>query len=169
MITSVLSYDIAYQLASGEKFTIERFFYGGDNNDYIMFSHYSFIYHYPGFNKQFKGGISHSFHRLELQCHLCKQKPERNSAGVGNIYLLHNGASHPETIIGERVPDGKKIRIEYKAVPNKPPYRSLLICHCRKCIKGYFPFDRYYYGEINKKVMTSDNAAFERLKKKLNQ
>lgn len=168
MITSVLSYDVAYEMASGEKWSLERFFKGGDNNDYMIFSHYNFIYHYPEWGKKFKG-VDYSFHQIELQCNICKKKPDRNYAGVGIIYLLHNGASHPETIIGERILDGKKIKINYKTVPNEPPYRSLMICHCRNCIKGYFPFDRYYQGEINKKEMTSDKASFERIKKMLNQ
>lgn len=164
MTVSFLSYRIAEEIASGEKFTIERFYKGGDVNDYISFCHYNFFYHYPEFGTKFKGDKESSFHQVEICCHICKMKPERNYAGIGTIYLLHNGASFPEVIIADRIPGKKKIEFEYKAVPNAPPYEAHMICLCRNCIKGYFPFDRHYNNEVNKKEMVSNKEAFARIK-----
>jgi hypothetical protein len=150
MITT-LTYNLAKQICSGEKWSLEDFYKNGNCNDVFMFPHYNFFYSYPEFGKKWANGKYCEFHRIEIACHMCKTKPNRIYAGIGNIYLLHNGISD-ETICvskGHEIVRGRKI-MSYEYVPNTPKL-SRFICLCENDIGSYF----HYGNNKNNKIPIS--------------
>jgi hypothetical protein len=139
MITT-LSIRVADAIRSGPSFWLNDFIAFGDCNDVFPFAHHNFFYSYPEFGKQWPDGKPCEFHRVDTGCHLCGYQPSRNHAGVGNLYLLHNGVSDEQILVrtGATVIRGREIQHK-EWVPNTPRL-SRMILLCPQHAKGYFPF-----------------------------
>jgi hypothetical protein len=87
MITQ-LTLKIAEAICSGEMVSLESFFKNGLSNQYFLFSHYNFYYSYPEWQKKWPNSQDCQYHRINVACHCCGKIPDRNYAGVGNIWLM---------------------------------------------------------------------------------
>ncbi len=141
MNTSTLTYNLATKLCSGQSFSLSNFYEKGGCNEVFFFTHRAYFYSYPEFGKSWTNGNSCEYHRVETVCHICKEKPERNYAGVGSMWLLHNGVSDNKILskVGEKVVRGKVIPI-LNYVPNTPRL-SRMILLCDQHIGSYFKFN----------------------------
>lgn len=84
-----ITYNLAFEICSGTRWDILDFYNKSKEKEILSLSHYNFFYSYT---KQGK----HQFHRINTRCLVCNEEPERNHAGVGNLYLL-NPAPKNET------------------------------------------------------------------------
>lgn len=139
MTVSTLTYNVASRIISGVAFGLDKFHSEGGCNQYIMFAHHNFFYSYEnvwdknGERVSYQNGKDQwiEYHQLNIKCHLCDDEIERNHAGAGTIYLLHNGISDDEILTGKKG--------NYHYIKNTPKL-SQFICLCQEHIKGYFPF-----------------------------
>lgn len=111
---STLTLNVALAICGSNGLTVKRFAEQAGANEYMAFTHFIFFYSFPEFGKKWKSGKDCEFHRVYTQCHICKEKPERNLAGVGFIYLLNNSISN-----------------------NK----NRMICLCEKHVSSYFKWN----------------------------
>lgn len=88
---STLTLNVALAICGSNCDIVTRFSQEADTNEYMLFTHFNYFYSYPEFGKKWKLENDCEFHKVQIKCHLCQQLPERNYAGVGHIYLLHNG------------------------------------------------------------------------------
>lgn len=140
-ITSI-SLAVASMICSGPKFELLHFAENGNCNHVLLFSHYNFFYTYPVWGTKWKNGKDCQFHRLHTKCHLCDYTPERNYAGIGNIYLLNNGISDAEILVktGESIKRGRIIT-HTQYVPNTPRL-SRMVLLCPTHAKQYFNYKK---------------------------
>lgn len=87
MVTQ-LTLKIAEVICSGEKVSLEMFYNNGEYNEYFLFSHYNFYYSYPEWQKKWSNDQICQYHQINVACHCCSKIPNRNYAGVGNIWLM---------------------------------------------------------------------------------
>ena len=90
MTISKVSLKIASELASGERFSLEKFFLKAKPGEIFDFWHYHFFYSYPEFGKQWTNDQCCQYHEVTTHCSKCQENPDRNYAGVGSLYLLMN-------------------------------------------------------------------------------
>lgn len=142
MPITTLTYNLAEKIRSGPSYELDEFVKNGSCCEYINLCHYNFFYSYPEWQKKWPNGQEQQFHRVDIKCHLCDYRPERNYAGIGGIYLLNNGIGDPEINILNR--ETKKLELT-----KNTPRLSPMICLCRRHIKEYFPFS------VNKPVKSN--------------
>lgn len=133
MLTTTLTYNVAEKIRSGASFELDEFVKNGSCCEYINLCHYNFFYSYPEWQKKWPNGQEQQFHRVDIKCHLCDYRPDRNYAGVGSIYLLNNGIGDSEIMVLNR-------KTKENEIVKNTPRLSRMICLCHKHIKGYFPF-----------------------------
>ncbi|HOY42521.1 MAG TPA: hypothetical protein PLX60_11680 [Chitinophagales bacterium] len=91
---STLTINIAHEIASSETASLDRFIEYALPYEKYNFCHYNFFYTYPEFGKKWKNNKNMEFHRLHIKCEKCGAIPDRNYAGVGDIYLIHNNVTN---------------------------------------------------------------------------
>lgn len=115
MIISTITLPVALAIGNTSGFkNIEMFMNYANPGQYIDFTHRNFYYSYPVFGKQWMSGKDCEFHRVNTKCNVCNHMPERNFAGIGSIYLLHNGIALDQT--------------------------NRIVLLCQKHIAGYLPW-----------------------------
>ena len=122
-LITTISYKIAFAITSFERATLKRFHDEATCNEYMDFTHYNFLITGPEFGKEWRNGKDIEYHKVETKCHLCSYRPDRNYAGIGSLYLLHNGISD-ETIVKW---SGTGKNRTWKEVPNTET-RMILLC-----------------------------------------
>lgn len=152
MTISTITKTVAFAICSGPLWDIIAFIDNGDANEYLMFSHYNFYYSRPEWGTKRVDGSSCQFHRVEPVCHICKRHFERNYAGVGTMYLLHNGVGDREVRVsdGFEYRRGRKIS-KTKLVANTSSLSRMIIL-CRDHVKGYF-----HYKTIEAKLIDQES------------
>lgn len=138
MTVSTITLKVALELCPSERFTLLDFHSKAGCNDAYLWAHASYFYSSPEFGKCWKNGKSREFHRVETACHICGCKPERNYAGVGNIFILNNGVNDDEILVktGVHKVRGKAVpKVEY--VKNTPRL-SRMVLLCKEHIGSYF-------------------------------
>jgi hypothetical protein len=98
MITH-LTLKLAEAICSGEKVSIETFYKKGKANEYFLFSHHNFYYSYPEWGSKWKDEQICQFHRINVGCSICGDKPDRNYAGVGNIWLIKSNRDRRDFVL----------------------------------------------------------------------
>lgn len=141
---STLTYKVAHEITS-DRFGLDKFFEHGGCCEFIYFAHRNFFYSYPEFEKRWPDGKPCQYHSVNLKCHLCDCVPDRNYAGFGNMFLLHNGVSDTEILICNKK--------ERKYIPNTPRL-SPMICLCKHHTAGYFQFNKL--TTVEKQVVQLD-------------
>ncbi|MDD4157315.1 MAG: DNA adenine methylase [Candidatus Cloacimonetes bacterium] len=91
---STLTINIAHEISSCETSSLDRFIENALPYEKYNFCHYNFFYTYPEFGKKWKNNKDMEFHRLHIKCEKCGAIPDRNYAGVGDIYLIHNNVTN---------------------------------------------------------------------------
>jgi hypothetical protein len=92
MVLSKLNKNVAEKLYSGALlfFNINKFLDKGNNNEMILFPNYSHYYSYPEFGKIWHNtDKKHQYHKIILKCNICKEEPDRNFAGIGNLNIIN--------------------------------------------------------------------------------
>ena len=142
MVLTTLTMNVAKEIMTAPKWELDRFHNEASCNNYISFSHYRFYYSYPAWGKVWADGKTCQFHKVETRCHLCGFKPERNFAGIGSLYLLHNGVSDAHILTGKPK--------QMKYVPNTPRLSQMILL-CPDHVASYFPF--HPYKQVSKTVL----------------
>ncbi|MEO5990387.1 MAG: hypothetical protein ABIP68_02030 [Ferruginibacter sp.] len=141
-VISFITLQVALALGESDLFNqIERFSKEATENEYTCFTHYSFFYSFPAWGKQWPSGKSCEFHRVYTRCHLCKHKPLRNEAGIGDINILNNGICNKEILVHKewKIVRGKRVSvIEY--IPNTPRLSHMILL-CDDCVSSHFKWD----------------------------
>lgn len=128
---TTLSQSVAEQITTN-RVLLSEFIENAGNNQFFPFTHYNFFYSYPDFGKQWPGDKPCEYHDITTRCHLCGKEPERNFAGIGTLYLLHNGISNPTILtVG---PDGKRMWVK------NTPSLSRMILLCEHHVGSHSPY-----------------------------
>lgn len=141
---TTITLSVALAIGGTEIFNqIERFSREATENEYTSFTHYNFFYSYPEWGKKWANGKQCEFHRVNTKCHLCDYMPERNYAGVGEIYLLNNGICNAKILVvkGYKKERGRMIPIQ-EYIPNTPRLSQMILL-CPKHVGSYFKWDKY--------------------------
>lgn len=129
MTLTYITQQVALAINSSSCNTIEKFVNEATCCEYMLLTHYNFFYSYPAWGKKWNNGKISQFHRVHTKCHHCDYMPERNHAGIGNIYMLHNGIndSHIAKYNGmyKNEKGKEKRRIEY--IPNTPRLSPMIL------------------------------------------
>lgn len=133
MIISTITHRVAWQITS-DRYGLEKFINEANCNEIYLFPHTDFYYSYPDWGFDWPDGKMCQFHRVTTQCHICGKRPERNFAGYGSIWLLHNGISDPMVLQRD------KLSGEKKWVENTPRLSRMIIL-CDNHIGSYFKFN----------------------------
>lgn len=88
MKLSKISFKVFKELSSGSYFDKDKFFETALEFQYIWFTHHNFYYSSPRFGKKWKSGDYCQFHKIETCCNICGKQPERNHAGVGDLFIM---------------------------------------------------------------------------------
>jgi len=80
-------------------YDIKKFHEQAKPDQYTIFTHQNFFYSYPEFGKHWPDNKPCEFHRVNVKCHFCDFTPDRNYAGYGSIYVLHNKVNQGNRMI----------------------------------------------------------------------
>lgn len=143
-IISTISLNVALAICSCRMSDeIERFAKEGDCNEYTSFTHYNFFYSYPAWGKTWPNGNICEYHEVNTQCHICKEMPDRNFAGIGTLYLLNNGIGEADILVNDGyINKGGRMIPLSKRVPNTPQL-SRMILLCPNHVTEYFRWQQH--------------------------
>lgn len=131
---------------------LEAFAKEADSNDYTMFTHRNFFYSYPEWGKSWANGNDCEFHRVHTKCHLCDYMPDRNYAGVGNMYLLNNGCGEETILVVKKWETKRGVLIPItERVPNTTRLSRMIIL-CPDHVGSYFRWNENNYVGKRKSV-----------------
>jgi hypothetical protein len=95
---SFLTLNLANEICSGQTQSLLSFYLNAKSNEFFLFSHFNFFYSYPEYGKQWKNEKICEFHRVNISCNCCKKIPDRNYAGVGNIWLMKSNKENRDFV-----------------------------------------------------------------------
>lgn len=95
---TTLSYKVADAIRTMDNWELQEFAEKGKVGEMILYAHYHFFYSYPEFGKKWANDKSSCYHEVDVRCYLCGERPDRNFAGIGSIYLAKASAALPRFV-----------------------------------------------------------------------
>lgn len=133
---SSITLNVALAIGTADCFNrLEEFTKKASCCEYTSFTHYNFFYSYPLFGKKWKDNKYCEYHQVNTICHICKCMPERNYAGIGTMYLLHNGVGDNEILI-----KNNGIKQYIKNTPRLSP--MIILCENHINQNGYTEWEK---------------------------